>query len=143
MKRTSFARKVYSPARAPVVPIPRDLAQRINTGPARLVAAPKHVTLQHAAYMEAVRDLPCYRCGAATRSQFCHSDEGKGEGIKSDCRNGWPGCARCHHDIGTARVLPKQERREWEAKAARATRRTINLLGRWPASLPQWPGDEE
>lgn len=143
MKRTGFARKVYSPARVPVVPIPRDLAERIHTGPARLSVMPKSEPLQHAGYMDVVRGLECYRCEAPPRSDFCHSDEGKGTGIKSDCRLGWPGCRRCHDAIGTARVLPKNERRAWEAEAARATRQKINRMGLWPANLPQWPEDEE
>jgi len=139
MKRTGFARKVYAPARAPLVPIPREMAERISYGTARLsVAVPKAEPVQHQGYMRAVRGLACYRCGKPPRSQFCHADEGKGAGIKSDCRLGWPGCAQCHHDIGTARVLPKQERREWEAQAGHATREQINRLRLWPARLPQW-----
>ena len=139
MKRTGFARKVYSTPRAPLVPIPREMAERISYGTARLsVPAPKAEPVQSGPYMAAVRGLACYRCGKPPRSQFCHSDEGKGTGIKSDCRLGWPGCAQCHHDIGTARVLPKQQRREWEAEAGRATRAEINRLGLWPARLPQW-----
>lgn len=142
MKRGGFKRPVYSPPRQPLVPIPAEVIQRVSFGPAKLIELPKGETLQHAGYMDLVRDLRCYRCGAAPRSQFCHADEGKGEGIKSDCRLGWPGCWRCHYDIGTARVLPKFERRAWEAEAGRATRAEINRMGRWPASLPQWPGDE-
>ena len=147
MKRTGFARKVYSPARVPVVPIQRDLAERIHTGPARLSVAVKPHAYQHRAFMAAVRGLPCYRCGAAPRSQFAHADVlgegGKGMGTKSDCRLGYPLCWVCHHEIGTARVLPKEARREWEAEAGRRTRAEINRQGLWPANLPQWPEDEE
>lgn len=136
----TFARRPYpKPPRAPLVPIPRDMAERISYGTARMsVPVPKVRPVQNAAYMDAVRSLPCIRCGAAPRSQFCHADEGKGTGIKSDCREGWPGCAQCHHDIGTARVLDKERRREWEAEAGRATRATINAMGLWPKRLPQW-----
>lgn len=121
---------------------PRAIAVPV-AGPARAtVQVPKAEPLQHGRYMAAVRGLRCYRCHADPRSQFCHADEGKGTSIKSDCRLGWPGCAQCHLDIGTARVLGKVERRGWEAKAGRATRDTIRALGLWPASLPAWAEDE-
>lgn len=142
MKRTGFARKLPPKApRAPLAPIPRDIAERISYGPVRLSVMPKAKTVQHAGYMDAVRGLPCYRCGRPPRSQFCHADMDKGAGIKSDCRAGWPGCARCHYDIGTARVLPRDERRAWEREAARATRTEIISRGLWPASLPRWSED--
>lgn len=121
---------------------PRAIAVAV-AGPARAtVRVPKAAMLQHEGYMAAVRSLPCYRCHKPPRSQFCHADEGKGTGIKSDCRLGWPGCGNCHFYIGTVRALGKADRRKWEAEAGRATRATIRDLGLWPASLPAWPDDE-
>lgn len=154
MRRTGFKRPAYAPTRAPVTPIPAEMAQRIlYTGAANAEPIPKPETLQHAGYMNTVRGLPCYRCGWPPRSQFCHSDEGKGERIKSDCRAGWPGCGPhyvagslvlgCHHDIGTARVLPKEQRRAFEAGAAAHTRATVRAMGLWPAELPAWPEDQQ
>lgn len=101
-------------------------------------AVEKENMIQHAGYMDVVRSLPCARCGKPPRSQFCHSDEGKGTGIKSDCRLGWPGCAQCHHDIGTARIYPKEQRRQIEAEYARRTRHQIESMGLWPKNLPRW-----
>ena len=87
---------------------------------------PKSEPIQHEGYMAAVRKLKCAHCGWPPPSQFCHSDEGKGGAIKSDCREGWPGCgphfdggvmvSGCHFDIGTARIYPKQKRRDIEAR---------------------------
>lgn len=153
MKRGGFKRPIYERKPTVVMPIPEELRGRsvYARSPEATKADPKGETLQHQGYMAAVRKLPCYRCGIVGFSQFCHSDEGKGERYKSDCRLGWPGCGPhlsgsgmvngCHYDIGTARVLPKQERRAFEAEAARKTRETIRLSGAWPKSLPDWPTD--
>lgn len=96
--------------------------------------------LQHEGYMRLVRALPCAHCGLPGQSQFCHSDEGKGTGIKSDCRLGWPGCPDCHRKVGTDRIYPKAERRELEAYMAAKTRAAIEAAGTWPKSLPKWEG---
>lgn len=122
-----------------------------RTGPARAVDPPRPMpkahAIQHEAYMAAVRKLACAHCGKPGPSQFCHSDLGKGERIKSDCREGWPGCADsplalgCHSLIGTQRIYPKEQRRELEAAMAAATRAEIRSRGLWPASLPHWPAD--
>ena len=92
---------------------------------------------QHAGYMNLVRALPCAHCGKPPRSVFCHSDEGKGMGIKSDCRQGWPGCPECHDAIGTQRIYPKKQRRALEAEMARQTRELIEKSGQWPKTLPR------
>jgi len=92
---------------------------------------------QHLGYMNLVRALPCAHCGKAPRSVFCHSDEGKGMGIKSDCRQGWPGCHECHDAIGTQRIYHKEKRRALEAEMARQTRALIEASGQWPKSLPK------
>jgi hypothetical protein len=72
----------------------------------------KENALQHEGYMRLVRLLPCAHCGIVGFSQFCHSDQGKGERIKTDCRRGWPGCGPhhdtmgCHYLIGTTGTHP-------------------------------------
>lgn len=101
-------------------------------------AIDKENALQHRAYMDAVRSLPCAHCGKAPRSVFCHSDEGKGTGIKSDCRLGWPGCPECHDAIGTRRIYSKPLRRALEAEMARHTRAKVMAAGLWPKTLPLW-----
>ncbi len=123
---------------------PRAVAVAV-AGPARMsVVVPKDNMVQHRGYMDAVRDLHCDRCGKSPRSQFCHADilgkGGKGRGIKSDCRLGWPGCAECHHLVGTSGALTKSERHKYEADAGRRTRAEIQRRGLWPADLAAWPG---
>jgi hypothetical protein len=100
--------------------------------------APKDEPLQHQGYMRLVRQLSCAHCGHPGPSQFCHSDEGKGTGIKSDCRLGWPGCPGCHAKVGTERIYPKQERRDLEAYMAAQTRKRVIEAGEWPKTLPRW-----
>lgn len=141
----TFKRKPYERARTVHKPIPEHLRRSASFAKADTMAeaVEKDNPIQHAGYMDAVRSLPCARCGAAPRSQFCHSDEGKGAGIKSDCRLGWPGCAQCHHDIGTARIYPKEQRRELEDEMARQTRAQIESMGLWPRNLPKFNHQEE
>ena len=121
----------------------RAVLRRVDGNARMTVAIPKPRTAQHLEYMRVVRLLPCAHCNRIGPSQFCHSDEGKGTGIKSDCRYGWPGCGPhsdspgCHYLIGTQRIYPKQERRELEAKLARETRHLIKDMGQWPDSL-EW-----
>jgi hypothetical protein len=143
---TGFARKVPErKPRAPLVPPaePSRAVLRMVDHRARLTVMPKENPVQSEAYMRVVRQLPCMHCGHPAPSQFCHSDEGKGAGIKSDCREGWPGCGPrigepgCHHLVGTQRIYPKQERRRIEADMATRTRARIKQLGLWPASL-EW-----
>lgn len=136
LRRTSFARKVYTPA--PPAPL-RPLVRRPSYAVAdTVVAVPKENVIQHAGYMDLVRGLPCARCWRPPRSQFCHSDLGKGLGIKTDCRLGWPGCAACHHLVGSTGILGREERRRLEAEYSASTRKWIIAAGLWPARLPMW-----
>ena len=111
-------------------------------------AAPKDNPLQHGAYMAIVRTLPCIRCGIEGYTQFAHADwsgrGGKGKGIKSDCRLGYPACGPhdntmgCHYLIGSTGTLARAVRHALEAEYGRRTRFQIIGLGLWPASLPLW-----
>ena len=152
MKRSGFKSKL--PPRRPAkqiegyTPRPRELAVAV-AGPARAtVALPKQAPIQHEAYMAAVRKLPCALCHIVGFTQFCHADEGKGMGLKTDCRLGWPGCGPhgdkpgCHWIVGTSRSMGKIARREFEHAAGAMTRAAISSMGLWPASLPAWVGDE-
>jgi hypothetical protein len=102
-------------------------------------AVQKEEASQHGGYMAAVRGLGyCMNCGRACRPQFCHADQGKGMGIKTDVRRGWPGCAECHWLIGTSGSYTKDERRGIEARLAHKTREAVKAAGTWPKTLPQW-----
>lgn len=99
----------------------------------------KEKMLQHAGYMNAVRDLGyCMLCRSACRPQFCHRDHGKGTGIKTDVREGWPGCNVCHWLVGTSGQYPKEERRALELDLGRRTRCAVEAAGTWPKRLPKW-----
>lgn len=94
---------------------------------------------QSGPYMAAVRTLACARCGTiAIARQFCHRDEGKGFGIKTDCREGWPGCPPCHYEVGSSGKLGKLGRRAFELQAGADTRAKVLAAGKWPARLPRW-----
>lgn len=145
MKRSGFKPKVYEPQpAAPLSPLlrPANVA-RISAndpGPA--------VTKEHPAVSETYRDLVramrCAHCGYPPRSQFCHSDQGKGIGLKTDDRRGWPGCGPhdgkpgCHWLIGTSGRIPKAQRRELEDRYAAQARAAILASGKWPKNLPLW-----
>lgn len=150
MKRSSF--RVKLPARKPAKQVeyrPRPRAVAVFEGEARMaVPVPKENPLQHEGYIRLVRSMPCKGCGIAGFTQFCHSDEGKGLGIKSDCRAGWPGCGPrpgingCHYDVGTSGFLGREGRRKFEREAAAQTRSEIRADGLWPPDLPEWSDDE-
>lgn len=152
MKRSGF--KVQRPHRLAkqigdgYTPRPRAIAVAV-AGPARAtVMVSKERPVQNRAYMAAVRRLACFRCGISGYTQFCHADEGKGMGVKSDCRLGWPGCGPrtgipgCHWFVGTSGALSRDGRREFESIVGAVTRAAVRVNGLWPASLPAWPGDD-
>lgn len=98
----------------------------------------KENMLQHEGYMAVVRTLPCAHCGRAGPSQFCHADMGKGTGIKTDCRRGFPGCPECHVLLGSSGKISRVERRELESLYGMVTRAKVHALGAWPLRLPAW-----
>lgn len=136
----TFNRKPPPRVRSYPKPIPEHLRRNASMTPvvtSSCAPIEKDNPLQHQGYMDIVRAMPCAHCGKPPRSVFCHSDEGKGMGIKSDCRQGWPGCAECHDAIGTRRIYPHHQRRALEAEMARKTREQIEASGQWPKNLPK------
>jgi hypothetical protein len=128
---------------------PRAAAVAVADLSAQLVVpVPKVNALQHEGYMNIVRRMACAHCGRPGPSQFCHSDEGKGLAIKSDCRKGWPGCADapgrigCHSLVGSTGAFKREHKRTLEDKLAAKTRREVFERGLWPKTLPYWPGDQ-
>ena len=138
MRRTGFARPVYTPP--PPAPLRPATRRASYAGTVTLRLVPKEAPRQHQGYMNLVRAMACMHCGKAPRSQFCHADQGKGAGIKTDCRRGWPGCAACHYLIGSTGKLGRDERRRLEAEYGARTRAQILANGTWPARLPLWGG---
>lgn len=120
-------------------PAARGVITRV-LGPAP--AQPKEDASQSGAYMAAAKALGyCMRCGRRAvpltgELHFCHADEGKGQGIKTDVRRGWPGCPKCHEIVG--RQLLKPVRRAIEYLLGVMTRAAIRQAGTWPKNLPDW-----
>ena len=138
---------------------PRHVTEQFRYSAPQLAAlfrpAPKDNPLQHEGYMAQVRRLPCIKCGVVGFTQFAHADiigaGGKGKGIKSDCRLGYPACGPrpavgnpailyegCHSWIGSSGNMFKAARHAFEEEAGRTTRLTIINMGRWPEKLPRW-----
>lgn len=144
MKRSGFKRKVYERAPQPLLIAGPEF--KYATAALFRAPVPKDEPLQHEVYMDVVRALPCARCSIVGFTQFCHADESKGMGIKTDCRLGWPGCGPsfnnpgCHWYVGTSGRMGKQERRLFEQAAGVATRYIVDQMGLWPAELPKWEG---
>ena len=141
MKRTAFSRPQYErPDPSALRPVERSgVYSRCD----RMAApVPKECVCKSATYENLVRAMSCIRCGKPPRSQFCHTDEGKGLGIKTDVRRGWPGCAECHYEVGTSGTIPREQKRELEARYAKQTRDAIVNAGDWPAKLPLWAEGE-
>lgn len=149
LRRTGFKRPTYVPPPSP--PATRGRGGVITRVSGNVVSVFKENPLHSATYQARVRKLACARCGIEGFTQFCHSDEGKGMGMKTDDRRGWPGCGPhlengvmvpgCHWLIGTSGQIPRAERRELEAAYSQQTRAEILRLGQWPASLPRWRDD--
>ncbi|MCC2632162.1 MAG: hypothetical protein K0S48_48 [Ramlibacter sp.] len=152
MKRTPFKRRIRQDgptAAREVKPWAQTLASATlrpmrtgkYAGGTSGVAVEKEQMLQHRGYEDAVRGLGyCMRCRLACRPQFCHADMGKGTGIKTDCRRGWPGCPDCHWLVGTSGYYTKEQRRAVEADLAQRTRNAVIAAGTWPARLPMFEG---
>lgn len=147
LKRTPF-RRALRKAEAPSVerePKPyaratvKPLLRGVYAGAVSGEPVEKESAIQSAAYMNAVRSLGyCMHCGVECRPDFCHRDMGKGAGIKTDCREGWPGCRPCHDFIGASGKLRREDKREVELMLGAKTRAAIEAAGMWPASLPRW-----
>lgn len=103
-----------------------------------VVPVPKEAPLQHSGYMNLVRAMACIHCFKPPRSEFSHADTGKGTGIRTDCRRGYPACKACHYLIGSTGTLGKAERRRIELLYGAETRGKILAAGKWPKRLPLW-----
>jgi len=141
--RSGFKRQQYQPP--PTAPL-HSLTRPVNMPRVGDVArtCPKEHAVVSEAYRDLVRAMPCARCGYPPRSQFCHTDIDKGMGLKTDDRQGWPGCGPhnnepgCHWLLGSSGRLGKERRRELEAEYAAKTRAEIIRRGLWPKNLPRW-----
>ncbi|WP_315534008.1 hypothetical protein [Delftia acidovorans] len=110
------------------------------------LVVPKAEILECEAYRRAVAALPCIWCGICGFSQHAHLNLGKGMGLKTDDRTGFPLCCT-RPDIGGCHVAYDQYRlvdggreahRDYGLEWGRITRHTILESGQWPQRLPLW-----
>ena len=151
LKRSAWPRRRagVSPA-SPVAPA-SPLARPANYAPAagHAAAVPKEAPARSESYRRAVAALPCIHCGIAGHSQHAHANAGKGLGLKTDDRAGFPLCAPrpgiegCHARFDQYRLLPggRDEQAEAGERWAERTRAAVLEAGVWPDRLPRW-GDE-
>lgn len=143
MKRSGFTRPRYSSLPpAPPRPLERSVVRWQADDTVR--ARPKVAPVASEVYRQLVRQLPCARCGHPPPSEFCHADQGKGMGLKTDDRLGWSGCGPhdgyrgCHDLIGASGHYSRERRRLLESTYAQWTRAQILEAGCWPQDLPMW-----
>jgi len=102
--------------------------------------------LECEAYRRAVAALPCIWCGISDFSQHAHLNLGKGMGIKTDDRTGFPLCCTrpdiegCHVAYDQYRLVDggREAHRDYGLEWGRITRHTILESGQWPQRLPLW-----
>ena len=156
MKRTGFRprtprREQRDPDRVRSVPTVAPGAFRapepVSEAPAAQVA--KAAPVRSEAYRRIVAAMPCIHCGIAGYSQHAHANAGKGKGIKTDDRMGFPLCAArpgvegCHAAFDQYRLLPggRDEHAEAGERWAERTRAAVLEAGVWPNRLPRWGGE--
>lgn len=121
-------------------------ASTVAMGSATGQAQPKAEILTCEAYRRAVAALPCMWCGICGFSQHAHLNLGKGMGLKTDDRTGFPLCCTrpdiegCHVAYDQYRLVDggREAHRDYGLEWGRITRHTIQQRGLWPASLPLW-----
>ena len=154
MKRSAWPRRRAGVStETPVAPAPpvKRLARPANYAPAtgHAAALKKDAPARSEAYRRIIAAMPCIHCGIAGYSQHAHANEGKGMGIKTDERAGFPLCAPrpgiegCHAAFDQYRLLPggRDEHAEAGERWAERTRAAVLEAGVWPNRLPRW-GDE-
>ena len=66
--------------------------------------------------LNAVRALPCVKCGKPAPSEACHAnwgEFGKGVGIKASDEYTIPLCHKCHYEFDTYSSLKRDESKAW------------------------------
>jgi hypothetical protein len=136
LRRTGFARKVYTPA--PPVPLrPVHCRATYDARPA-LVLVPKRVYVRSPELLAAVRTLPCQITGRTGGTEPAHSNWGwgKGRGIKADDNRLAALHFTLHRDLDQGSKLTRAERQELWWLAHCRTIRELLRRGLWPAGVP-------
>ncbi|WP_218243234.1 hypothetical protein [Comamonas fluminis] len=121
---------------------------RVVMGPAATgIVIEKDNAVESEPYRRLVAQLPCLWCGVEGYSQHAHLNYGKGLGMKTDDRTGFPLCCSrpgiegCHVAYDQYRLLEsggREAHREYGLEAGRFTREQILNAGLWPRRLPLW-----
>lgn len=117
-------------------------------GPATTgIAIEKESAVESEPYQRLVAKLPCFWCGIKGYSQHAQLNYGKGLGMKTDDRTGFPLCCSrpgiegCHVAYDQYHLFdeaPREVYRDYGLEWARITRHTILTNGQWPKNLPLW-----
>lgn len=120
----------------------------MSSGPgATDIAIVKECAVESEPYRRLVAQLPCLWCGISGYSQHAHLNMGKGLGLKTDDRTGFPLCCSrpgiegCHVAYDNYRLLEsggREAHREYGIEAGRFTRDQILKAGLWPKKVPLW-----
>ena len=107
----------------------------------------KEKVVESEPYRRLVAELPCLWCGISGYSQHAHLNLGKGLGMKTDDRTGFPLCCSrpgiegCHVAYDQYRLLEsggREAHREYGLEAGRFTREQVLKAGLWPPRVPKW-----
>ncbi|MEG0923348.1 MAG: hypothetical protein RSG22_18305 [Comamonas sp.] len=109
------------------------------------IAIEKERAVSYEPYRRLVAELPCMWCGVSGYSQHAHLNRGKGMGLKTDDRTGFPLCCSrpgiegCHVAYDQYRLIEGADsdlHHEYGLEWGRITRHTILTAGLWPKPLP-------
>lgn len=101
---------------------------RIESGPAQ----PKSLTYRNPKLLSLAKEAPhCFWCLHPNDGTIvaCHSNEGKGLGIKSSDASIWFGCSKCHYAYDQGRDLTRADRRHMGYEANARTLRWLIEAG--------------
>ncbi|WP_149357197.1 hypothetical protein [Comamonas testosteroni] len=128
--------------------VPENVTMAPGAGTTGIVVLKEHA-IESEPYRRLVAELPCFWCGISGYSQHAHLNYGKGLGMKTDDRTGFPLCCSrpgvegCHVAYDNYRLLEsggREAHREYGIEAGRFTREQILKAGLWPKKLPLWQG---
>ena len=126
--------------------VPDNITMLPGAGTTGIVIA-KEDAVESEHYRRLVAQLPCLWCGISGYSQHAHLNMGKGLGLKTDDRTGFPLCCSrpgiegCHVAYDNYRLLEsggREAHREYGIEAGRFTRDQILKAGLWPKKVPLW-----
>lgn len=137
LRRTGFARKVYTPRRSPPPSRATRSAQYSVSSLAQPI--PKREYIRSPKLLAAVRNLPCQVTGIVGQTEPAHSNwavHGKGKSIKADDNRVAALCRAVHRDLDQGSRLTEAQRQLIWWSAHVSTVRQLLDRGQWPARVP-------